>query len=84
MSVSVSRRSPVTYFESDLDDVQYRFGCPHLAYLTVFDIRLPVPLRPANGFPVLPDGSITRPFSMTPLLRPRLLLALRHLGTRAL
>ena len=52
----------------------------HLAYLTVPVIRLPVPLCPANGFPVLPGGAITRPFSISPLLLPRLLLALRHLG----
>jgi len=40
------------------NDVQYSFGVPHLAYLIVSDTKLPVPLRPVNGFPVLRSGAL--------------------------
>ena len=36
-------------FVSLSNDVQYRFGCSHLAYLPEFDIRLPAVLRPVYG-----------------------------------
>jgi hypothetical protein len=51
------------------NDVQYRFGDLHYAYLTVLDIGTPAVLRPVNDALVLPGGTSL----------PRLLSRLRHL-----
>ena len=86
VSVSVSSRLASGQYRSQKSaiDCQFQYGYLHLAYLVATDNLTTYPALPCERLSRSPWWGDYTAFSITPLLIPRLLPGLRHLGTLVL